>query len=150
MDNRLDSGALALEHLPILADMDLSERSPKGNARTRLEFRRDLTVQRSGLAYASVEGVPPTPRPGHTFPVATYPPSSHGLDMGNVELPQERLRRPPSGVSSGSVPRGSTARPAITGSQLFALPLSLSLPLSPASIVVSAIWLKLQWKPFFL
>ena len=121
MDNRLDSGALALEHLPILADMDLSERSPKGNATTRLEFRRDFTVQRSGLAYASVEAVQPTPRPGRAFPVATYPPSSHGLDMGNVELPQERLRRPPSGVSSGSVPRGSTARPAITGSQLFAL-----------------------------
>ena len=128
MDNRLDSGALELEHPPMLATMDLSQLVSKGNPITRREF----VARRVGHAYASDEPVQLPPQPDLAFIEEMYFPSSHGLRVRKVEFPPDLLKARPGIVSSDLALREASERPAINEPQLFAL---LEVPDSNAELL---------------
>ena len=128
MDNRLASGALELEHPPMLATMDLSQLVSKGNPITRREF----VARRVGHAYANDEPVQLPPQPDLAFIEEMYFPSSHGLRVREIGFPPELPAVRPSIVSPDLVPREASERPAINEPQLVAL---LEVPDSNAELI---------------
>lgn len=125
MDDRLNSGALPLEHLPTPANMDPPKLAPKGNPATRLVF----VFRQVGYEYECDEPVQPTPRPDRAFVEAGY---SRSWDRVDIERLREQLEARPSIVSSALVPREASEGPGIYEPQLFAL---LEVPVRNAELL---------------
>ena len=132
MDDRLNSGALPLEHLPTLVGVDSSKLASIGNPATRLEFVGQPPVRRAGHAYQGVEPVQPTPQPDLAVFEEMHFPPLRGFKVRKVEFPPDLLKARPGIVSPDLATCEASERPAITEPQLFAL---LEVPDSNAELL---------------